>query len=139
MGKILAKNHVHPDIILSSPALRAKSTAKFIAEEIGYDTKKIVYEGDLYLADRVVIEQILKKIPPLFTTAFVIGHNPGLTLFAEYISGCEVNNIPTAGIIAVRLKYDDWKSLGKESVDVVFFDYPKKHRHGIDAHDFTTL
>ncbi|MCK5293309.1 MAG: histidine phosphatase family protein, partial [Arcobacteraceae bacterium] len=43
MGKILKGKNIIPDIILSSPALRAKTTAKIIANEIGF-SKSIIYD-----------------------------------------------------------------------------------------------
>lgn len=125
MGEILAKQHIHPDLILSSPALRAKTTALKIAEKVGYATKKIEYRESLYLADILAIEEILKMLPAYHHTVFIIGHNPGLTLFAEYISGIVLENIPTCGVFCVTLKKDEWRTLGQDSADFVSFKYPK--------------
>jgi len=128
MGEVLAQKHIHPDLILSSGAVRAKTTARTIAEKVGYDPGKIVYEESLYLADEAAIERLLKNIPSSKKSVFVVGHNPGLTLFAEYISGHEIGNIPTCGIVTVKLKQDDWKSLGRKSAEFISFDYPKKYK-----------
>lgn len=128
MGEVLAQKHIHPDLILSSGAVRAKTTARIIAEKVGYDTEKIVYEESLYLADETAIERLLKNIPSSKKSVFLVGHNPGLTLFAEYISGHEIGNIPTCGIVTVKLKQDDWKSLGRKSAEFISFDYPKKYK-----------
>ncbi|MDP3464724.1 MAG: histidine phosphatase family protein [Sulfuricurvum sp.] len=127
MGELLAHNNVHPDLIVSSPAVRAKATAKEIAKIVNYDTKKIVYEDTLYMADVNAIEGVLKKISSSKKTVFIIGHNPDLTLFAEYISGYDIDNIPTCGIFCVTLKNDDWQSIGRNMAEFVSFDYPKKH------------
>ncbi|MDP3464722.1 MAG: histidine phosphatase family protein [Sulfuricurvum sp.] len=128
MGELLTHNNVHPDLIVSSPAVRAKTTAKEIAKKVNYDTKKIVYAEGLYLADVDTIEGVLKKVSSSKKTVFIVGHNPGLTLFAEYISGYDIDNIPTCGIFCVKLKNDDWKSIGRGMAEFVSFDYPKKHR-----------
>jgi phosphohistidine phosphatase len=128
MGELLAHNNVHPDLIVSSPAVRAKMTAQEIAKKVGYDTKEIVYAEGLYLADIDAIEEVLKKAPSSKNTVLLVGHNPGLTLFAEYISGYDIDNIPTCGIFCVTLKNDDCKSIGKGMAEFVSFDYPKKHK-----------
>lgn len=128
MGELLTHNNVHPDLIVSSPAVRAKTTAKEIAKKVNYDTKKIVYEDTLYMADINAIEGVLKKVSSSKKTLFIVGHNPGLTLFAEYISGYDIDNIPTCGIFCVTLKNDDWKSIGRGTAEFVSFDYPKKHK-----------
>ena len=52
MGKRLAKRDVKPDLLLSSPALRALTTAQLIAEEIGYKLKDIVVDDRLYASER---------------------------------------------------------------------------------------
>lgn len=127
MGEMLAHNQIHPDLIISSPAVRAKTTAEEIAQKVGYGCEKIIYEDALYMGDVDEIEGILKKISDSNQIVFLIAHNPGLTHFAEYVSGYAIDNIPTCGIFCVRLKDDAWKSIGKDSVCYVSFDYPKKH------------
>ncbi|MCK9374356.1 MAG: histidine phosphatase family protein [Sulfuricurvum sp.] len=127
MGEILAKHQIHPDLILCSPALRAKTTALKIAEKVGYKGKKIDYRESLYLADIRAIEALLQSLCTSDNTVFIVGHNPGLTLFAEYISGILIENIPTCGIFCVTLKKDDWSTLGRDSADFVSFEYPKMY------------
>ncbi|HEX5670827.1 MAG TPA: histidine phosphatase family protein [Sulfuricurvum sp.] len=128
MGNVLAKAHIHPDLILSSPAVRAKMTAIEIAKKIGYDSDSIFYNKSLYAASCDEIQRVLKSIPSNHKTVFLIGHNPGLTEFAEYVSGHSIENIPTCGIVCVKLKEDDWSSIGEHSAQFVSFDYPKKHK-----------
>lgn len=128
MGNILAKAHIHPDLILASPALRARMTAVEIARQIGYDSDLIVYNEMLYGADYETTESVLKSILSTQQTVFLIGHNPGLTEFVQYISGHAIDNIPTCGIVCVKLKEDDWKNIGRDSALFISFDYPKKHQ-----------
>lgn len=128
MGNILAKAHIHPDLILSSPAVRARMTAIEIAKKVGYKDDSIVYNETLYEADYTAIERVLQSIPSIQETVFLIGHNPGLTKFAQYISGHSIQNIPTCGVVCMKLQKEDWNSIGKNSALFVSFDYPKKHK-----------
>lgn len=128
MGKILTALGIRPDLILSSPALRAKTTANTIARETGTAAEAIVRDDTLYLADTEEIVQALRRLPASADTVFLVGHNPGLTEFAEYVSAREIGNIPTCGIVAVRLKQDTWESIGKGSAQFLSFDYPKRHK-----------
>lgn len=128
MGKIVAEHHPRPDLILSSPAVRARTTAETISRKWGYETEKIVFDQDLYLADTRKIVETVRHLPAWADTVCIVGHNPGLTLFAEHISGCVIDNIPTCGIVAVRLKQNEWNTIGKGSAQLLFFDYPKKHK-----------
>lgn len=128
MGNRLAESEIYPDLILSSPAIRAKKTAETIAEKIGYPSNKILFEKRLYMADSDLIADVVKEIPDSADTVFIIGHNPGLTEFAESISGYAIGNIPTCGIFCVTLKKEDWKNVGNDAADYVSFEYPKKYK-----------
>jgi len=128
MGELLAKDGVKPDLIISSPALRAKTTAQEIAKKVGYDKKDILYKDELYGAEVEDILSVLKKVPSKKDTVFIFGHNPGLTYFAEYISGKEIGNIPTCGIVYVKIDSDKWDHIGKGSGEFVSFEYPKKYK-----------
>lgn len=127
MGALLAKEGIQPDLIISSPAIRAKTTALAIADQVGYPEKEIVFEEDLYGAGIEAIEHVLQKVPDSKKRVFLFGHNPGLTEFSNYISGEGIENIPTCGIFCVKLKNESWHDIGKESAELVLFEYPKKH------------
>lgn len=130
MGKVLSSRGVRPDLILSSPALRARTTAAILAENVGYSAERIVYEGDLYLAEAETIAEVLRNLPSPVQTVFLIGHNPGLTLFAEYITGRAIGNIPTCGIAEIVFDSEGATSLSRGSATLASFDYPKNHpRH----------
>ncbi len=50
MGERLAKQGAQPDLILSSPAVRALATAELIAKRLDYKVKDIVVDQRLYAA-----------------------------------------------------------------------------------------
>lgn len=128
MGELLAKIGIKPDLILSSPAERAKTTALIIADKVGYAEESIQFDEELYGAWIEEIEHVLKQVPDSKENVFLFGHNPGLTEFAAYISGYAIDNIPTCGIFCVKLKEDSWKNPGKNGANFVSFEYPKKHK-----------
>jgi phosphohistidine phosphatase SixA len=66
MGKRLAKRDVRPDLLLSSPALRALTTAQVMAEELGCKGKDIVVDDRLYASNAddllAVVRALDKKL-----------------------------------------------------------------------------
>jgi len=82
MGERLKERGVTPDIIISSPALRAKTTAKVIAKKIGY-IKDILFKDEIYEAEPETLHRILTKIDNKHNSAFMFGHNPGFNMLAE--------------------------------------------------------
>lgn len=127
MGERLKENKVKADVIISSPAKRAYKTAKIIAKEIEYPVKKILKKDSVYLADVPTLIKVIRKISEKHHQAMLFGHNPGLTMLANFlISGEQVENIPTCGIFCVEFEIDSWKEVEQGMGKIRFFDYPKK-------------
>ncbi len=95
MGEQIKRRAVLPDLLLASPAKRAKKTAKIIAAKIGYKSQKIIFDETIYSSGISGIVRILSKLNNTIESAMVVGHNPDLTTLAEQFSGGFVGNIPT--------------------------------------------
>ena len=126
MARRLSVRGVHPACIVSSPAKRAKKTARFMAAGTGYDKNDIVFLEDLYFGEILhhlnIIETFLKKNDILF----LIGHNHTITDLANFLTGESLYNVPTCGIVGVEFSDKKGFSKKKGSGNMLFFDYPKK-------------
>jgi len=128
MGSKLLESGIHPDLILSSPALRAKTTAIAIAQALSYPLGLIRYIHPLYASDVETILSIIRDVSASVETLFIFGHNPEITECANIITGGEIDNIPTCGVVAMRLKNDSWESIGANSAEIIGVDFPKKYQ-----------
>lgn len=126
MGKRLRKKNVLPNLIISSPAKRARSTAKRIARELGYDISGIQLEESLYHAEPETIAHVIAQLPDAIQTVMVVGHNPGLTDFANQYIQVRIDNIPTCGVVAAQFAIQSWKDITQAKGKLKFFDYPKQ-------------
>ena len=126
MGRRLTKLRVLPDMVLSSPAKRAISTAQLIIDEIGFPKDNIVRDLDFLHTSVAQMVRGLKKVPDDVGTLMVFGHNPGFTDLANYFSGVAIPNIPTCGVVAIRFEVAQWTQIGEGIGNMVLFDYPKK-------------
>ena len=126
MGKRLKERGVLPDIIYASPAIRAWTTAVTIAKILGYDAQGIQSERKLYHADENVLLQSVRHISESIDSVMMVGHNPGLTEFVNDLLEDNIENIPTAGVVAAQLRIDSWKKADWKCGELVFFDFPKK-------------
>ncbi|TMH58242.1 MAG: histidine phosphatase family protein, partial [Betaproteobacteria bacterium] len=86
MGKRLAKRHVAPDLILSSPATRALKTAQIIAKKLDYKRKNILVNDRLYAVEASELLDVLRKLGDAVECAMLVGHNPELTELAHRLS-----------------------------------------------------
>lgn len=127
MGKRVVEAGVRPSLILTSPAVRAWTTAKVIAQEIGYPIEFLQRENDLYLASLDTLMDVVVAQENEFNHVMIVGHNPGLTDFANYLSPDLTSNLPTAGVVSVSLERDDWNLYERPVGKLLVYDYPKKN------------
>jgi phosphohistidine phosphatase len=126
MGKMLRQKAILPDVLLSSPALRAISTAKLIAREIGYESDDILLEKAIYEASPSTLATLISQQPNTYASLMLFGHNPGLTELASQLSDFDEDNIPTAGIVGIQWEIDSWSDIRKRKGKLLFFHYPKQ-------------
>lgn len=125
MGRRLLNRHIRPDVILSSPANRAITTARYIARELNYSTADIIEDKLLYHATADEILEIIQEVSPNATCAILVGHNPGLTDSVLYLSGEGIENVPTCGVVEIEFPATAWNEVQPRSGRLVSFDYPK--------------
>ncbi len=125
MGRRIVDAGIRPSLIVSSPAVRAWTTARIIANEIGYPLEFLQRDSALYLASVNGILDVVVSQDAGFNNMMLIGHNPGFTDFANYLVPGLTNNIPTAGVVSVELDTDDWSLYDKPDVTLLLYDFPK--------------
>ncbi len=116
------------ELFVSSPANRAITTAKLIAEEVAYPIEKIEEIQDIYHASARTLLDILNKFDDEYDRIIIFGHNPGFTNLAENLTGEYIGNLPTCGICKVEFQVDSWKEVSFESGMLKYFDYPKNRQ-----------
>jgi phosphohistidine phosphatase len=125
MSQRLLEKDVNPDMIYSSPAVRALTTAKIMASGLGYSEKKIKTDPVLYHAESEKLWKFVRNFHNECQRCMITGHNPGLTEFANDLMHETLDNIPTCGVVAIRLSIDHWSAVRKGDGHLLFFDYPK--------------
>jgi phosphohistidine phosphatase len=125
MAHRLLDKKVEVDAFISSPAKRAKRTAKTFAEAFKRDKEEIVYEEDLYGAGNEVFYRVISEAKNKWESIALFSHNPGLTDFANLLTETRIDNIPTCGIFAVKADCRDWKEFREAKKEFWFFDFPK--------------
>lgn len=126
MGRRIVEAGIRPSLIVSSPAVRAWTTAKAVAKEIGYPSEFLQRDKDLYLGSLSDILDVVVAQDNGFNSLMLFGHNPGFTDFANYLVPGLTNNLPTAGVVSVNIDQDDWNIDEQPAAELVLYDYPKK-------------
>ncbi len=126
MARRINEAGIRPSLIVSSPATRAWNTAKFLAKEISYPNEFLQRDNKLYGASLDTLIRYLASQDSGFNSILMVGHNPGLTEFANYLVPDVTNNLPTAGVLSVQIDSDDWDLRDAKSITLELYDYPKR-------------
>jgi len=116
-----------PDLILSSPATRAITTARIFATAFDYDTDLIKIDSNIYENGAWYIIKLLTKLDNNLNRVFLFGHNPDMTSLYSYFSGDYMDNIPTCGSFCFDFDFGNWKELENVNGKLRFYEYPKKY------------
>lgn len=131
MAKLLKEKNVIPDKIISSPAVRAYSTAKVFAAELNYPVENIETSQNIYEAGAGEILSIIQSVNNNVNTLLLFGHNPGFTSLSNYLSDRQIDNIPTCGISCITFKSKLWSDVNINQGKLIAFEFPKKYlKHG---------
>jgi len=112
--------------IICSPANRAKSTARLFAKNIEFDVDDIISNPELYFAGTPMFLKAASHVDETCDSAMLVGHNPAITEFANAMANCDIDNIPTCGLVEMRLPIEHWNDIDTGTADLLEFDYPKK-------------
>jgi phosphohistidine phosphatase len=124
-GDRLGKRDVKPDLILSSPAMRALKTAEIIAKKLDYKRKNIVVDDRLYAVAADDLLDVIQKLDDKLERVMLFGHNPELTELAHRLSS-KITHMPTCAVAEFTFDVKSWSKVGKATPARVALDYPKK-------------
>jgi phosphohistidine phosphatase len=127
MGRRIHEYGIRPSLIVSSPAKRAWTTAKAVADAINYPREFLQKDDALYLASLDTILDVIMAQDNGFNNLMLFGHNPGFTDMANFLVPGLTNNLPTAGVVSVEIDQDDWNLYERPRTRLLVHDWPKKH------------
>jgi phosphohistidine phosphatase len=123
MAKALKKRGPLPDLILSSPAARAKATAEIVAQIVAPDAN-LQFEGGIYEAPSAELMKILRRLPDSSSCAMLVGHNPGFEELVARLAGA-AEAMPTAAVACIELPSDRWEDVEDSQGKLVWLLTPK--------------
>ncbi len=121
MAHRLKSYGVMPDIVVSSPAKRAKKTAQKITKILGF--KDIIYDMNLYENSYEKYLKVIEKIPAKYENIFIFGHNFTITQVCENLTKAMIGNMPTCSIVCIE--FGNFMELKNQKAKLLFFDFPK--------------
>jgi phosphohistidine phosphatase len=128
MGLRLASRKLELDAIISSPANRAITTARLIADQLDFSNDDISENEDVYHSGYTNMVEIIHELSDDLKSVMLVGHNPGFTDLSNYLKEPDyfIDNVPTCGVVAIEFALNRWSDVSKHGGRMLFFDYPKK-------------
>jgi phosphohistidine phosphatase len=117
----LRNKNIVPQMILSSPALRALATAQVFAENLSVDnlqTEKTIYEA----SDSTLLK-IINNLSDDHSLVALVGHNPGFEQIISYLTG-EYRSVPTCSATLITFEVEKWAEVSNTSGSLTFYSEP---------------
>lgn len=125
MARRLLRRNLAIDIMYSSPAVRAFTTALIFAEVYGKTRGEVISVPTLYHARAQQFTEVILAAPAKASTIALFSHNNGITEFANMLSPARIDNMPTCAVFAVNCPIDSWASFRTGENSLYFFDFPR--------------
>jgi len=126
MAERISRKNLVPQLVVSSPAKRAITTAGHFSTVWNMPLSNIQQEPAIYEANVTALLMVVNQLDNLVERAAMVGHNPGLTDFINYLADAHIYNLPTAGVVVIDFPFDDWSMISQHTGSLFLFDCPKK-------------
>lgn len=127
MAKMLKGKGVNADWIISSPANRALTTAKYFANEMNLPDEKIDINSIVYGAYPEDVINLVKNVDDSVDTLLVFGHNPTFTSIVNRFTEDYIANVPTCGVVKIEADINSWSAFNEVNAVQTEFYYPKQY------------
>jgi phosphohistidine phosphatase len=140
MARLFRERNEMLDLLVSSTAVRAITTARVFARELGAAERdsfdpaaprpQLVQEARIYEADVHELLRVVNALPDAAASVMLFGHNPGFTHMVEFFSSELIGNLPTCGMVRIDMPISSWREASQDMGAMVWMDYPKRHPEG---------
>ena len=127
MGKLLKEHDLVPDLIITSTAERALTTAELVALACDYDGE-LVTTSSFYHADPLTYLELLQGVDDTYKRVMIVGHNPGMEELVADLTG-EMEHFTTANIAHVELPVTSWSQLNEDATGKLLHLWRPKDVH----------
>ncbi len=124
IGRFMRKRKLRPDLILSSPANRARQTTELVVEAAGLETEPR-FDESLYEASAVQLLEVVSQVGDDAGEVMLVGHNPGLEDLLVSLTG-EARRMPTAALARISLDIERWSEVRETGGQLEWLVKPKE-------------
>lgn len=124
MGERLRERGSIPDAIVSSTALRARTTAGLIADALGPTAASVELDDRLYGSSPQTILRVVEDLDDGVQRAMIVAHNPGMADLAYDLTE-SIGEMPTCAVLELDFDIDEWAEVEFQPPVATRFDAPR--------------
>ena len=126
MGEWIRLIGSHPELIVSSPAKRAKATSQAVADVLGAKVS-VQWWDELYPGDVNATVKRIRQLSNETERIMIVGHNPHQEELVSYLAadGHLRLRLPTAAVVLLAGEIESWKQLSESRFYLRGFVTPK--------------
>ncbi len=126
MAKMLRDKGAQPDVLISSPAVRALTTASFFKTAFELEGPDLLIKDEIYEAASQTILRLISTLPEKYGTVMLFGHNPTFTSVANLFTNKYIANIPTCGVVRIDAAVENWADFSEKTGRMEAYYFPKQ-------------
>jgi phosphohistidine phosphatase len=119
VGRYLAQQEIILDLVVSSPALRARQTIELV-QRTAKRSVELRFDQRIYEASAAQLLEVISQIEDDRKSILIVGHNPGMEELLALLVGGE-QNMPTASLARVSLHSKKWEKVPGGKAELVEF------------------
>jgi len=123
IGDFLGDQKILPDLVLSSPAKRARRTTELVLNAADWN-RKAEFDERIYDASLYKLLNVVSEIDVSNDVVMLVGHNPGFEELLAALTG-EIARLPTCAVAAIELQINDWAKAGVRAGKLKWLVTPK--------------
>lgn len=127
MSILLNQKENIPDLLISSPAIRAITTALIFLRNFKLPVDKLAIKDGIYESTMEEFLSVIVQSGQEHNNIMIFGHNSAITSVSNELSNTFIENIPTAGVVKITFNIDNWKEIKKHKGSLELFQHPKSN------------
>ena len=125
-GETMRQLEVFPELILHSPAMRARQTAEIMAVKLELSQGYTVEDNELYSCDSSELMTIIRNLPDEVNSILIVGHNPAIEIAADALALSGFGHFRPGEVAIYNFDIEEWRAISpRNCLDNRFLPKPE--------------